>query len=124
IIPTLSCVVYSRRLPLNHPTATVYTMNAAQPTRIAGDIRISRLRDDSLPPETQKRRITDWATAHGHQVVAWYEDPSVSGKDLDRPGLERLRANWKLYDAAVAAKIDRWARSTIGFSTLVSEAHS
>src|SRR5690606_34692563 len=97
----LSCVVSTRRLPLNHPSPTVYTMNATPPTRIAGYIRISRLRDDSLSPDTQRRRITDWAAAHGHQVVAWYEDLSVSGKDLDRPGLERLRANWRLYDAAV-----------------------
>src|SRR5690606_35632275 len=120
----LSCVVSTRRLPLNHPLATVYTMNAAPPTRIAGYIRLSHHRDDSLAPDTQRRRITAWADSHGHEVTEWFEDIDVSGKDLDRPALARLRARWRQFDIAVAVKLDRWARSTIGFSTLADESHA
>jgi DNA invertase Pin-like site-specific DNA recombinase len=67
--------------------------------------------------------IEEWASRHDATVVGWYRDIDKSGKDLERPDLTELRRRWHEYDVAVAVKIDRWARSTIGFMTLADEAH-
>ncbi len=91
--------------------------------RVAGYVRLSRWRDESLAPETQRHRITEWAAFNGYEIAEWFEDIDVSGKDLERPSLARLRAQWHHFGIAAAVKIDRWARSTIGFSTLADESH-
>lgn len=92
----------------------------------AGYIRLSQLRpgDTTLAPETQRNIISDWASAQDCEIVAWYSDLDVSGKDTDRPELGKLRDEWSRYDFVAAAKIDRWARSVRDFTTLIGEAES
>lgn len=87
-------------------------------------VRLSsyRVGEGSLSPEEQRRICEDWCRMSGYEVAAVYEDLDVSGGTLERPEMERLRGELRRYDAVVAIKIDRLARSVQDFTRLAEEA--
>ena len=61
----------------------------------------------------QESQLTAYCQLQGWTIINSYVDPGFSGKDGDRPGLERLLADAKLglFDKVVVYKLDRLARN-------------
>ncbi|GGR28870.1 recombinase family protein [Agromyces mediolanus] len=96
--------------------------------RVYGYLRVSkadRNRDTSLGIEAQQAKIERHAELKGWEVVGWFIDNGVSGKDTDRPGLQALlsalsaRPKVREADGVVAAKLDRLSRSVVDFGALL-----
>lgn len=84
--------------------------------RILGAVRQSKRKDHSESPETQKRDITAWASAHGHEIIGWAVDVGVSAdvNPFRRPDLGPwLSVPEKLsqYDLIAFWRIDRAVRN-------------
>jgi DNA invertase Pin-like site-specific DNA recombinase len=73
--------------------------------------------------EMQERRMRDYCSALDLHVVEVVRDEGRSGKDLKRPGIERLRelVDDREVDDVVIFKLDRLTRSVIDFGTLLGE---
>jgi len=69
----------------------------------------------------QRAAIEREAAYRGWADVEWYVDGGESGKDLDRPEMERLLSEVRRGDVLVAAKVDRISRSLVDFASLVEE---
>lgn len=82
--------------------------------------------DPSTSPARQRESCEQYAAAKGWQIVDVVEDLNVSGSDkgmrLDRPGLQRVRAQLQDVDVVIFAKLDRLARNVIDFRTFADEA--
>ena len=61
----------------------------------------------------QKSQLTGYCQLQGWTVVNSYVDGGYSGKNADRPGLQRLLTDAKLglFDKMVVFKLDRLARN-------------
>ena len=109
-----------QRLSL-HPSSHRTSMRVLAYVRVS---KADRGRETSLGIEAQREAITAAATAKGWEIVGWYTDDGLSGKDTNRPGLtaalDALR-NRKTRTASglVVAKLDRLSRSVIDFGTLL-----
>ncbi|WP_235511498.1 recombinase family protein [Agromyces sp. Root81] len=96
-------------------------------TRMLAYLRVSRAdrnRETSLGIEAQREAITAAAIAKGWEIVGWYEDDGLSGKDTNRPGLagalrELRTRKRRTADGLVVAKLDRLSRSVIDFGELL-----
>jgi DNA invertase Pin-like site-specific DNA recombinase len=80
--------------------------------------------DSGLGLEAQRAALTAEAARRGWTVVAWEADEGVSATATRRPAFDRalrLLAEGKA-EALVAAKLDRLARSTLGFAELLAMA--
>lgn len=68
---------------------------------------------ESIP--AQRQRLTDWARAHGYQVVAEYCDAGESARAADRPEFVRMlkdaRSGDREFDTILVWKWDRFARN-------------
>lgn len=69
----------------------------------------------------QRAAIEREAAYRGWSEVEWYVDGGESGKDLDRPEMERLLRDVRRGDVLVAAKVDRISRSLVDFASLVEQ---
>jgi len=80
--------------------------------------------DSGLGLDAQRRIITTEAARRGWTVVAFETDEGVSATATHRPALERALASLRAGDAEalVVAKLDRLARSTLGFAELLATA--
>lgn len=74
--------------------------------------------------DDQRHAIDGEATRRGWSVM-WIADEGRSGKDLDRPGLDRALDSLRRKGASglVVAKLDRLTRSVSDFAALVERAH-
>lgn len=96
------------------------TINAAVKTLAAavvvGYVRVST-EDQNLGPDAQRAALEAWATAHGAELVAVFEDLGVSGATpaADRPGLLAALGAVADLEASVllVAKRDRLARDVV-----------
>ena len=63
--------------------------------------------------EFQDSQLTAYCQLQGWSIINSYTDPGYSGKDGNRPGLERLLSDAKigLFDRVVVYKLDRLARN-------------
>jgi DNA invertase Pin-like site-specific DNA recombinase len=91
------------------------TMNAAKLTkRAALYVRVST---DRQTVENQVAKLTDVANARGWQIVATFNDASISGAKgrKDRPGLDDMlkQAQRGTFDVVMAWSIDRVGRSLV-----------
>jgi DNA invertase Pin-like site-specific DNA recombinase len=84
-------------------------------------IRVSkssgRGEEEDWSPHKQRRRIEDWAKAHGHIVRdAEHVDLDESGGSMTRPAWDKLMEEAKRgkIKAIVVAKADRYTRTTMG----------
>ena len=92
------------------------TKNSGNPkVRVATYARVSTQEQASEGPsmEFQYSQLTTYCQLQGWTVINSYTDPGYSGKDGNRPGLERLLADAKigLFDKVVVYKLDRLTRN-------------
>src|SRR4051812_8361289 len=57
--------------------------------RLIGYVRVSRVGgregDSFISPAVQRQQVEAYSAAHGHELVAWFEDLDVSGAKASRP---------------------------------------
>ena len=91
-----------------------------------GYVRVSTQEQSSSGAglEAQRQAITAEAKRRGWNLVAIFEDAGLSGKNLNRPGLEQALATVKngQANAIVVAKLDRLSRSLVDFASLLADA--
>src|SRR5436309_8132493 len=84
-----------------------------------GYIRVSRVAgregESFIAPEVQRRKIADWATLHGVNIVQWWEELDQSGAKRERPMFQQAleRCERRETGGIVVARLDRFARSAI-----------
>jgi DNA invertase Pin-like site-specific DNA recombinase len=73
--------------------------------------------------EVQEAKSRAWAEAHDVEVVEVVADAGHSAKNLDRPGMERVRelVSHSEVDGVLVHKLDRLTRSVADFGTLLDE---
>lgn len=84
--------------------------------------RLSKDREGSHSVETQIRDCQRLAELKGFTVVDTFTDVDVSGSTDDRAGLKEMRSRLAEVDAVVFWKMDRLARSSLHFATIIAEA--
>jgi site-specific DNA recombinase len=84
-------------------------------TKVAGYARVSTQAQaiEGTSPEEQKRVITEESARKGLELVHFYTDYGVSGKNSDRPGLKQLiqDAKDKKFGIVMFTKLDRLGRN-------------
>jgi site-specific DNA recombinase len=84
-----------------------------------GYIRVSRRAgregESFISPETQRKKIADWAKLHEVEIVEWWEEIDQSGAKLERPMFQQALARCEAGETGgiVVAKLDRFARSAV-----------
>jgi DNA invertase Pin-like site-specific DNA recombinase len=95
----------------------------AKGQKVVGYVRVSteEQSDSGLGLEAQKAAIRSACETRGWELVEVVEDSGVTGGTLDRPGLRRALEQIAAgeADGLVASKLDRLARSSIGFGRLI-----
>lgn len=97
-----------------HPTETALYTRVSTEHQVKGD-------DDSL--KTQEDLLRRYAEARRWVVVKMYCDEALSGKDMDRPALEKLMTDAKagLFRRVLVYKYDRITRSVRDLIYLIDE---
>jgi site-specific DNA recombinase len=74
----------------------------------------------------QREKITAYASLYGLELVTTIEDAGLSGKSLDRPGLQKALAMLRRreVDALVVMKLDRLTRSVRDLGALIEDQFS
>ncbi len=72
--------------------------------------------------DAQRNAIQGEADRRGWESLRWYTDGGQSGKDLDRPAMQRLLRDVRRGDVLVVAKLDRLSRSLVDFAGLMERA--
>ena len=91
--------------------------------RAIGYVRVSTEEQavEGLSLAAQAERLADYCRARGWTLTALYRDAGVSGRTLERPGiqaaLEALEAGEA--DVLLALKLDRLTRSVVGLHELI-----
>jgi DNA invertase Pin-like site-specific DNA recombinase len=93
---------------------------------VVGYVRVSTAEqaDSGLGLAAQAQAIRTAVAARGDRLVAVCEDAGVSGKGINRPGLDQALAAVEAGDAQalVVAKLDRLSRSIVDFVGLMDRA--
>jgi len=68
---------------------------------------------DGTSPEEQKKSIKDECDRNGYELVNFYSDFAISGKDDKRPGLQKMLADAKAqkFQTVMFTKLDRLGRN-------------
>jgi DNA invertase Pin-like site-specific DNA recombinase len=69
--------------------------------------------------DAQRARINAESIQRDWPEFCWYVDGGESGKDLDRPEMQRLLADMRRGDVLVVSKLDRLSRSLADFAMLL-----
>jgi DNA invertase Pin-like site-specific DNA recombinase len=80
--------------------------------------RQSSFKEESISLELQERACRDYAVGQGYEVVAVEEDPGISGRTWNRPGVQRVMemVEAKQADVIVLWKWSRWSRSRLDWA--------
>jgi site-specific DNA recombinase len=92
--------------------------------RAAVYCRHSTARQDARSLEDQQRRCSEFAAARGWTVGPTYQDAEVSGTQLSRPGLDRLRADARKhrFNVVIVDDLSRLSRDLgAGWSLIFTE---
>lgn len=93
--------------------------------RAALYVRLSEETTTTTSPERQRDAARKYAESRGWNVVGTFEDVDVSAthRRLDRPGLDRLRAEVAAsrVDVVIVYRLDRLARNVMDSLTLLEE---
>ena len=99
---------------------------AADPSTVVGYVRVSTDEQavSGLGLAAQRTAIETECARRHWTLVAVHEDPGVSGKTIDRPGLAAALADVEAGRAAglVVSKVDRLSRSSFDFVGLLERA--
>jgi putative DNA-invertase from lambdoid prophage Rac len=84
----------------------------------------ARVSTEDQDGSSQLSRLRDWAKA-ASRVVALEEVDKATGKNIRRPGLERIMAEARGHHVRCIAtcRVDRWARSARDLSNTLHELH-
>jgi site-specific DNA recombinase len=88
--------------------------NQGDSIRVATYARVSTQEQvEGTSMEFQDAQLTGYCALQNWTIINAYTDPGFSGKDGDRPGLERLLSDAKigLFDKVLVFKLDRLARN-------------
>jgi len=77
--------------------------------------------DDGLSLAEQEKRIRGYCEARGWSLKEVYRDEGISGKSLDRSGLQALLDDLKEIDVVVVVKLDRLTRSVRDLGYLLED---
>lgn len=82
--------------------------------KVAAYIRVStdEQAEQGISMDAQKNRIVSYCHAQGWELYDFYQDDGWSGKNLDRPAMQRLllHAKSQKFDNVVVIKLDRLSR--------------
>jgi site-specific DNA recombinase len=80
-----------------------------------GYIRVStnEQASEGVSLDNQTAKIKQYCETYGLQLVETISDPGESGKNLKRPGIQRLLGELKNIDAVVVYKLDRLSRKVL-----------
>ena len=81
---------------------------------VCGYVRVStseQATDDHYSIPEQIDRLKAYCLSREWNLVKIYTDPGYSGKSLDRPAMQSLMQECKLYDLVLVNKLDRLSRS-------------
>ena len=87
---------------------------------VCGYVRVSsdgQVENYSIPQ--QKKAIENYCVAKGWELIKIYVDGGFSGASMNRPALQELITNIKLYDLVLVFKLDRLSRSQKDTLTLI-----
>jgi DNA invertase Pin-like site-specific DNA recombinase len=94
-------------------------------TRAVGYIRVSTREQaqEGVSLAAQEERIRAFCTAKGWELLRIYRDEGVSGKSLDRPGVQAMIRDLKGdgVDVVVILKLDRLTRSVRDLGSLIED---
>lgn len=74
-------------------------------------VSTSEQADKGYSIDEQRERLIAYCKAMGWEMSGVYVDGGYSGKDINRPGLQKLISEIKLHDVVVIYKLDRLSRS-------------
>ena len=100
-------------------------MIASEPAKVVGYIRVSTTEQasDGVSLAAQEHKIRAYCDLYDLELVTIYRDEGLSGKDLQRPGLQNALSHCdpKHGEASgiVVAKLDRLTRSIVDLNTLI-----
>lgn len=93
--------------------------------RAFGYVRVSteEQKEEGVSLEAQEEKIKAWALLHDLELVEVIRDEGVSGKDMERPGLQRLieLSHGPESEAVIVYKLDRLSRRTRDLLYLIEE---
>lgn len=95
------------------------------PNRVLAYPRVStdEQADEGFSLPVQREKLVKWVEVQwGSQVpIIWYDDEGFSAKNLNRPGLTRLRQEARPDDLVLVLKLDRLTRSVRDLYELLAE---
>jgi len=105
------------RLHVSAVTAMLWTMRTIGYVRVSTDEQA----DHGVSLEAQEAKIRAMAVVQGAEIVDLIIDGGESGKNLDRPGMERLPAlvEERKVDTVIIAKLDPLTRSVKDLAELL-----
>ncbi len=110
---------------MSRPMHVDARMSEAVPTRALGYVRVSTEEQarEGVSLDAQEARIRAYATAKDLDLVEVIRDEGFSGKDLERPGMQRLITVCRGGEAGavVVFKLDRLSRRTRDLLYLVED---
>ena len=93
--------------------------------KAVGYIRVSTQEQaqEGMSLEAQEERIRAYCTAKGWNLLRVYEDAGISGKSLNRPGVQSLISDLESdgVDVVVVLKLDRLTRSVRDLGSLIDD---
>ena len=97
-----------------------------QPKRAFGYVRVSteEQAEEGISLRAQRSRIKAYAEAMGLRLVRTYADEGISGRSLERPGLQELleRVQGREGETIIVYRLSRLSRSTRDLLFLVEDA--
>jgi DNA invertase Pin-like site-specific DNA recombinase len=92
-------------------------------TRAFGYVRLSKMDEATTSLDRQRRDIRAWCQRNGTTLVELFEDTDKSAyqRRVRRPDFERMLSRLGEVDVVVTWKLDRLARSVVGFNNLLTE---
>lgn len=103
------------------------TKNKGQPKlRAVLYLRQSTAREESISMELQETAGRDYAKRQGYNVVAVEQDPGISGRTWDRPGVQRAMSmiETKQADVIVLWKWSRLSRARLDWAVAIDKVES
>lgn len=93
--------------------ATVALQSAPATVKLDAIIRQSRTSEQARSPDDQRRTINEWAAARDVEIVAEHVGLGLSGKTMDRAGIEEAvqRIRQGASEGVVVAFLDRFSRA-------------
>lgn len=91
---------------------------------VVGYGRVStQLQADGTSPEEQRQAIQDECQRKGHKLLEFYSDIAFSGKDDNRPGLQKMLADARArkFQTVMFTKLDRLGRNLRDIKNILHE---